>query len=311
MNMYQNFYQGMVPPSYQQQKPVQQANNWLTPERKALLQKNVSQFKLSVTDEDMAVGQCNHYDNGAPCLIEDGDGSGGFTCKICGTHISANNFSVEDAEIVTGNFLSLLDNIKLMYTSLPQDSALEFFQIYPLCAKVPQLYKLAMEDYKKRDNQNDFVPANGVNPFNMYAAMTNPGFGYGMNMMQPQQPMYNGYQQPMQQGYAPQGNVAYAQQNPAYNPIYGQPQYAPQQPMQQGYAPQAPVAGYQPQGYQQPVQGYAPQQQYVNTNMPNAMNPTGAAQPVQQPAAPAPQAASAAPQPGVISPSAPVAEPAK
>ena len=52
MNMYNNFMgQGMVPNQYQQPKTL----NWLPAEDYALLQKGLSQFKLSITKEELVV----------------------------------------------------------------------------------------------------------------------------------------------------------------------------------------------------------------------------------------------------------------
>ena len=293
MNMYQNYYQGMVPSS-QLNNNTPKTANWLSAEKRALLQKGISQFKLSVTDEEMAKGQCNHYDqNGNPALIQDADGSGGTTCTICGTHFTSKNYTPEEVKATIEETLNILDTIKIMYLSMDPNSALEYFQIYPFIEKIPQLYNIAVQDFKKFEGVNDFMPINGgMNPFNMFAAMTNPGFGYGMNMMQPQyqQPMYGNnyaYQQPM--GMQPQMNnqvnSGYAQQNPAYNPVYGQPApYQPQpmqQPMMNNQMPQYQAPGYQPQGYGMPQM----QQPYMNTNMPNAMNPTGQQAPAQSIAA--------------------------
>ena len=288
-NMYQQPYMnyGMIPNQHQQ---APKTGNWLSAEKRAILQKGISQFKLSVTDEEMARGQCNHYDqNGVSALVPDGDGSGGYTCSICGTHFTSRNFTPEEVKATTEELLDILNTIKIMYLSMDPNAALEYFQIYPFIEKIPQLYNIALQDFKKYEGVGDFVQSNNMNPFNMFAAMSNPGFGYGMNM-QPQQQMYGqqGYQQPMGfQQYNPQQmNAGYAQQNPAYNPVYGQPQ------AQQGY--QQPVGTYQPQsqGFSMNPQGAAaPQQnQYMNTNMPNAMNPTGTAStqpatPAQQPAA--------------------------
>jgi hypothetical protein len=285
--MYQPYYgnQGMVP---NQQQVAPKTGNWLSAEKRAILQKGISQFKLSVTDEEMAKGQCNHYDqNGVSALIPDADGSGGYTCSICGTHFVSRNYTPEEVKSIVDETLNVLNTIKIMYLSLDPNAALEYFQIYPFIEKIPQLYNIALQDFKKYEGVGDFVPSNNMNPFNMFAAMSNPGFGYGMNMMQPQ---YGYQQQPMGMGYGqpqmmPQGNMntGYAQANPTFNPIYGQPQMAP------GMAPQQPVNAYQPQtqGYSMNAMGAAApaQQPYINPNMPNAMNPTGAA-PTQ--AAPAP-----------------------
>ncbi len=290
MNMYQQPYlnYGMIP--NQQQAP--KTGNWLPADKRAILQKGISQFKLSVTDEEMARGQCNHYDqNGVSALVPDGDGSGGYTCSICGTHFTSRNFTPEEVKASVEEVLDILNTIKIMYLSMDPNAALEYFQIYPFIEKIPQLYNIALQDFKKYEGVGDFVQSNNMNPFNMFAAMSTPGFGYGMNNMNPQMNGYQYGQQPMggfqQQGYQygqpQQMNTGYAQPNPGFNPIYGQPQQMTQ-PAGMGQ----PVNGYQPQsqGFSMNPQGAAaPQQQYMNTNMPNAMNPTGATQAPAQPKA--------------------------
>lgn len=244
-NMYQpqGFYpntpfagQGMVP----NQQPMAKTGNWLSPDKYALLQKGLTQFKLSVTEEELARGQCNHYNvNGTSALIPDADGSGGCTCSICGTHFNTTEFKAEDVMNATQNILDILNTIKIMYLSLDPNAALEYFQIIPFIEKIPQLYNIAVNDFKKYEGVNTFVQPSQQNPFNIFSMMTNPAAFA---------PAY-GYQQPMAQpmGYQPQPVAPQAQ--PMYNPLY-----------------QAPA-------YQQPAYGY--QAPYVNPNMPNAMNPAG------------------------------------
>ena len=256
MNMYTNGFMpapGMVPNQYQQKKTI----NWLPAEDLALLQKGLSQFKLSVTKEELAKGQCNHYDSatGSSTLIPDADGSGGCTCGLCGTHFYTKDFSAEEIKNATENILDILNTIKIMYLSLDPNAALEYFQIIPFIEKIPDLYNIAVQDFKRYEGIDSFVPgSNGynVNPFNIYAMMTQPGWG----MVPPQQQMY---------GFNPNMNAGFAQQNPQFNPIF--------------------AGGYQPQtqGFSMnPVGAAAPQQGFMNTNMPNAMNPTGQAATPQQ-----------------------------
>ena len=292
MNMYNGFMgQGMVPNQYQQPKTL----NWLSNEDYALLQKGLSQFKLSITKEELAKGQCNHYDkvNGMSALIPDADGSNGCTCSICGTHFYSRDFTPEEVKASTDTVLDILNTIKIMYLSLDPKAALEFFQIIPFIAKIPELYNIAVNDFKKYEGVDSFIPGQnngGINPFNLYATMAGPGWGMPMvPPMQGQQPMGYGYApqgQPQQPGVAPaaqapvqgqpqqmysfnpnmqQMNAGFAQQNPQYNPVFN---------MQPGYQPQM-------QGFSMNPVGAAAPQGYMNTNMPNAMNPTGA------PAAPA------------------------
>ena len=243
-NMYQpqGFYnpnaalmgQGVVPNQVQMPK----TGNWLSADKYALLQKGLSQFKLSVTEEELAKGQCNHYNlNGTSALIPDADGGGGYTCSICGTHFNPNEFDAESINNATQNILDILNTIKIMYLSIDPNAALEYFQIIPFIEKIPQLYNIAANDFKKYEGVNNFVTPQQPNPFNMYQQMVTP-----MTFA----PMGYAYQQPA--GYQPQPAPVAPQPAPmGYNPIYGG----------------APMYGYQPQPY-------------MNTNMPNAMNPTGA-----------------------------------
>ena len=307
------FGQGMVPNQYAQTPKM---TNWLSQDKLATLKKNLNQFKLSVTEEEMFRGQCNHIDpqTGISALIPDQDGSGGCTCSQCGTHFTARNFSNEEVQSIVQNTLDLLNTIKIMYLSLDPAHALEYFQIIPFIEKIPQLYTIAVNDFKKYEGVDQFSVNQAQNPFNIFAMMTNPGMGMGMA-----QPFYAG----QVYGQQPVMNAGMAQQSgtPAYNPMYTQPAYGmAQQPVQQQtmYA-QQPQGGYQPSmmqsGYQPQTQGFAMnptgaaqpqmgQQQvmYANTNMPNAMNPTGQ-QMVQQPQAQAVvQQPVAAPAPAVDGP---------
>lgn len=281
-NYFGNGYmgQGMIPNQYQNGPKT---GNWLSPEKLAMLRKGMTQFKLSVTEDEMAKGQCNHYDpqTGISALIPDQDGSGGCSCRLCGTHFNTKNYSTEEVHDAVQNILDILNTIKIMYLSIDPASALEYFQIIPFIEKIEQLYTIAINDFKKYEGVDSFSYANQANPFNIFSMMTNPGMGMGMMGQQ----MNMGYQQPMygQQptyGQQPIGmNVGMAQVNPGFNPMYGTQQPMPQAQQMGGYQPQT-------QGFNMNPMGAAAQQAYVNPNMPNAMNPTGVAQqPVAQPQA--------------------------
>ena len=223
--------QGMVP----NQQPLPKTGNWLSGEKYQLLQKGLSQFKLSVTEEELAKGQCNHYNlNGTSALIPDQDGSGGCTCAICGTHFTSREFAQEDVQNATQNILDILNTIKILYLSIDPNAALEYFQIIPFIEKIPQLYNIAVNDFKKYEGVNNMVPAQGQNPFNIFSMMT---MGYNPAMM--------GYQAPM--GYAPQ-QTPMAGYQPTTQGYAFNPAGAAQQPMvntNMPVQPQAPVAPQQ------------------------------------------------------------------
>ena len=244
--------QGMVP----NQQPMPKTGNWLSGEKYNLLQKGLSQFKLSVTEEELAKGQCNHYNlNGTSALIPDQDGSGGCTCAICGTHFNSREYTAEEVQNATNSVLDVLNTIKILYLSIDPSAALEYFQIIPFIEKIPQLYNIAVNDFKKYEGVNNMVPSNAQNPFNIFSMMS---MGYNPAMMGYQQaPM--GYGVPQQPMYAQPQQAAPGmngfQQQPGFNPMYAQPQA----PVANGYQPQTQGYVFNPQGAAQPM---------VNTNMP-------------------------------------------
>ena len=240
--------QGMVP----NQVAMPKTGNWLSADKYALLQKGLGQFKMSVSDEEVARGQCNHYNlNGTSALVRDPN-DGSYTCTICGTKFTACEFTQEDVDNATKNVLDILNTIKVMYLSLDPSAALEYFQIIPFIEKIPQLYQIAVNDFKKYEGINSFMPTQ-QNPFNFYAMLMGqapmaPGMGYA------QAPMGYAAQPVAPMGYAPQPVMnGFAQQNPGFNPLYGTPVPQP------GYQPAAQGFAFNPQGAAQPM---------VNTNMP-------------------------------------------
>ena len=279
------FNGGMVQNQQQPPRPV----SWLSPEKVALLQKNNSSFNLGVSDEDIARGQCNHYypNNGQSALVPDADGSGGCTCSICGTHFTTKEYSQTDVETATHDILDILNTIKITYLSLDPHAANDYFQIIPFIEKIPKLYNMAMNDFKKYEGIDSYIPAGNVNPFMVFNMMTNPGMGFGNVGQVPYgtQPMYQA-QAPMGQPTMGTMNTGYAQANPAMNPMYGQyqaPGYnGPQVNPQAGYQPQAQGFAMNPQGAAAPQQA---QTGYFNSNMP--VQPQAPQQQATAPVAPA------------------------
>lgn len=258
--------QGVIPNN----QPIPRTTNWLDQETLNTLQKGLNQFRLSVTPEEIACGQCNHYNlnTGAPALISDNDDINGYTCSLCGEHFHMQEFSNEDVENTVNNILDILNVIKIMYLSIDKNAALEFFQVIPFIKKIPQLYKIAVDDFKKYESINNFTPTAQQSPFNLFSMIVNPTGFY------PQQQPQQGYYQPPQAQVMPQqmGGMGqqmgfYPQQQPAYNPMYGAPM-APQPNM--GYQPQQQGFNLNPQGaaMQGGPQVGMQQTPMVNTNMP-------------------------------------------
>ena len=243
-NQFYPYGGGAIP---NQNMPTAHTKSWLTPDQISKIKKRIAQFDLSVSDDAILRGNCNHYNtDGTPAIYPDKDGSGGYTCAICGTHFNMRDFSPEDVKNSVENVLDILNTIKVMYLSVDPTAATDYFQIIPFIEKIPKLYEVATNDFSRYDNADEFTRSGNQNSFNLFYAMNNPGsFGYGYGYNMPQQAPYG---MPPQQ---PMGQPM----NPGFNPMYGAQQ------------PQAP--------YGMPQQGYQPQTQGF------AMNPQGAAAPQQ------------------------------
>ena len=280
-NMYPNGYAMPMGAGYPQPAAQQTGGNtnWLSPDKVARLKKDNTQFSLSVSDEELLRGQCNHYNSDrTSALVENPDGS--YTCSICGDSFNVHTGTTEDVKNAVQLVLDYMNTCKTSYLSLSPDAALTYFQIIPFLKKFPDLYDLAIKDYAKHNNINPMQAQNGMNTFAMYANLINspmyaqPGMMGGMPMGgYPQQPC--AYATPVQQ---PVMNTNMPQQ-PGYNPMYAQPMQ-PAAPVQQpaaqtGYQPAQTGYAFNPQGPAQPI----------NTNMPQQPAPAAAPQaPAAQPA---------------------------
>lgn len=250
------FYnQGVV---YGQQPQVKRANPLTREEILSL--KTKTPFSLAVTQDDINRGVCFHVDeNGVPATITDPDGT--TTCTVCGKKWNSNELTQDQVAEATQQILSVLQTIKLMYVNFPDQAAREFYQILPLIEKIPQLYKIAADNFRAFEGNYTNGYYNGaMNPFSIFGQIAG-GNAYA-NAFQYQQTQPMGapmYQQPMGVPTMPMGQPAYAQQ-----PIMNPPTYAPNpfdaaSYAQQGaYAPAtAPNYAYAP-GQVQPGQPVAP-----------------------------------------------------
>lgn len=276
-NQYNQPFYGNVPYNqgvmYNNQPQVKRTNPLTKEEILSLRTK--TPFSLAVTQDEVSRGICFHVDeNGNPATITEPDGK--TTCTVCGKSWNSNELSAEEVRVATENILSVLQTIKLMYLNFPEQAAREFYQIIPLIEKVPQLYKIAADNFRTFEGQTNGYYNGQPNPFTLFGQIAG-GNGYG-NAFQYQQTQPMGYGQPTYQ--QPMNQPMYGQPAPAYNPYAQQPANPfdaasyPQPQAPTGYAPAT------PQGYT-----YAPGQ---------AAAPVAQGQPV-APAAPQAQPAQAAP----------------
>lgn len=232
-------------------QPMQKFNNVLTPEQIKQLQQKGNQFSLSVTEEDILRGICNHRNaDGTGDALTIDPLTGVAMCTICGYKFRPIEPNVEPAEIKEDveRIVDILQTIKLMYVDLPAEAANEYFPIIPLIEKIPQLFEFAAKNMAKHEtynwqynNKNMGAVTMLNNLQNIFAG--NMGFNPGMQMQQPQQPMMGapmGY--PMSNGFGyPGAGTVPPMGNPALN---------------NGYMPQ--TTGFQYTPGQNPVQPVAP-----------------------------------------------------
>ena len=270
MNMYN---QGVV---YGNQPPVKRANPLTREEISAMRQK--TPFSLAITNDEAMRGICFHVDeNGNPATVTDADGM--TTCTVCGKTWNSNELSPEQVQAATNQILSVLQTIKLMYVNFPEQAAREFYQIIPLIEKVPQLYKIAADNFHTYEGYYGGQP----NPFQLFGQIAGGnGFQYQQTqppmggMYQAQQPVYP--QQAMYQPQQPAYGAPYGQQINPFDPTYAAaPAQAPQQvaggytpatPNGYAYAPGQPAVG-------QPVAPAAAQAQPAATTKPEEVVTSG------------------------------------
>lgn len=266
--MYSNpnpVFGGMAYNGMPQMQTVKQYNN-LTPEEISQLQER-EVFSLKMTEKEQLKSACNHRsaDGNTDSLVLEPDGT--YRCMICNAKFSPVEPSVSKEEIqdAVDAIEDILQTTKLMYIGMPVEAAREYYQIIPLIERIPKLFDLAADNYRKYEQGSGWNYNNRstgtVNLFNMLTS--------GMPQGYQQTPSFDMYGQPVQQGYMYQSmgqpmptSVPVGAAAPGVNPFVGQPMPQPgYQPNMTGYqyqpgmnAPQvAPQAPYQAAPQRQPV----------------------------------------------------------
>lgn len=252
-NMFGNNYYGMnYANGYGNGAPIAKPrmNNPLTEEeQKALRQKPVDQFNLSIDNAELGRAICTHKDTktGMYATVKNPDGT--LTCTICGETFDPDACTPEVVEDAAKTIKNVLQTLKYLGVDLSNEIIRGYFGFLPYVEKIPQLYKICCNSYYRYNPgsmDGSLQQNNSQNVFNAFNNLMNPGM-----------PMYGGY---MQQPVAPQGyynpqQAAMMGTTPT-NPFYAQ---APQQPQQQMYNPAPQAAPMAPQPMAQPQQmGAAP-----------------------------------------------------
>jgi len=242
-------------------------DSWLAPEQIDELERKSEAFNLAITPQEQLRAICNHRNKaGQIKLLDDPDGS--CTCTVCGYNFQVvENITKEQVEAACNMVENILQTCKLLYVSLPPEIGREFFQILAFIKKIPGLWAIAVNDYKKYEGVYGYQQQGNANAFSVFNALTTPG-GFGIP---PQPQMYPGQQPNMYQ--QPQ---MFQQPN-----MYQQPQMYPGQQPYNGQFGNGGVYGNQ--GTNPFVQGQQPQPSPQPTQQGFAMNPQGAAAPAQPP----------------------------
>lgn len=276
MNVYNNnygyptggYYNGMM----FTEPPKLNMTQGLTPEQLKSLRKT-SGFSLDIPQDEMWKAFCTHRYENKFAVTQDDEGN--FTCSLCGTKFKSFNGDTKDARELVEKVIDLMETTKMQSLTLPQQTIQEFFQIEPVLRRLPNLYEMSINDFKRATGTNDgYMYGQENNGFAMYQTMINPMAGngyYDPAMMN--QPMYGaqpqyGMGQPMP-GY-PMNNGMMNQ--PMYNaqPQYGMGQQMQGYSMNNGAAPQGNPFNSNPapvQQQQQPSSEPATNQVTVNKTL--------------------------------------------
>lgn len=241
----------------------------LTEEEIEKLRQKGETFSLQLTKEEVMRGICVHRNaNGSSALIDNPDGT--CTCTICHHTFAAGEYTDDEVQRAVDMVLNILQTCKLLYLDMPDAAAKEFYQIIPLIAKIPKLFNIAADNFRRHEKVPGFMPGQAMSPFAIFGAMSTPGAYPYYNQAPAGAPWggvpgYNGYQNP-----APQPQQQYYGAPQQAQAPWGAPGYNPY-PQQQWTAPAPSVTGWEQQQAQQNPAAPSPFG-YPGASDPNANN---------------------------------------
>ena len=227
----------------------------LTVEQIKQLRNQTPAFTMDVSEEDMLRSRCTHKLNGKFETVFNNDAEGTVTCSICGAKFSLLEIPKDSVDEAVRILVDILQSIKTYYVNIPNNVAIEFFQMIPFIEKIPKLYEIALNDFNKYDGAGMGNQSPNMYGFNMLGAITSP-MAYQMGGM----PMNNGgYPMGMPMG------------NPNMMPMGGNPfgGYSMPNMQQQGQQQAMQQQAMQQQAMQQ--QGQQSQQNNQNVNDPSCV----------------------------------------
>ena len=253
----------------------------LNKEEAATLKKKDPGFVLKSSEDELLKAKCTHRDPNLrkPTLVQTGERT--YKCLQCGEEFNIVDASEEEIEKYVSTIIDILQTTKMMYVNMPPQAVTAYFNMIPFLEKLPKLYKIAQDVFKR---------ATGANTLQTYGNATGDVFAQLANSVGAGFGGYPYYQQQPQMYAAPN-----SMPNMSYNPNMNMNMEVPYgAPSMQPYNPQAvypTTPGFYGDPNQNPIMAGGQQTQYYN-NQQQAVPTVPAATVDQAPAVPqqAPQA---------------------
>jgi hypothetical protein len=114
-----------------------------------LLQNKGSGFSLAIDEVDKVKAVCTHKEGNTISLKENGDGT--VTCWLCHETFRIEDMDESYVEELVRRMNDVLQVVKTYYVDIPVQVAETYFQFIPYLKKLPQLYKIALDNFNQHD----------------------------------------------------------------------------------------------------------------------------------------------------------------
>ena len=142
--------------------------NLLTVDQIEKLQKEINAIKIYLTSEEILKSRCTHRkaDGEADSLIFDPK-TGIARCSICGrTFKPIDPDKIENIQENIDFVISLIESMKLLNASRETDEAYaEMYKVSLMLDKLPELFKISVEDFNKHGIKNQINAFQGTEMF--------------------------------------------------------------------------------------------------------------------------------------------------
>lgn len=151
-------------------------NQTLNAEEISFLQKKGPQFNFKLTREEYLRAVCTHKHLNTGNIALTTNSNGTRTCSICDTTFSLLDLDRAHVENICLDFHDLFQTIKTLYGPIPTDSGREFYAFAGFINRIPELYELAIEYFRRLGGNTNSIEENrNIGSLAMLTAMNNPG----------------------------------------------------------------------------------------------------------------------------------------